>query len=91
MHNTRTGIFRNPGSTEDLEAAIGAPALEEIEQRFVLLADDRGTLELLENGVPLDLALLEDIVEAALHADVHLLSRVVLEAHIVECGVDSQG
>mmetsp|Transcript_26727 Transcript_26727/g.33313 ORF Transcript_26727/g.33313 Transcript_26727/m.33313 type:complete len:503 (-) Transcript_26727:26-1534(-) len=90
VHDTRTRVLGHEGGAQHLEAAVGGPALEEVEEWLVALAHKGLALELLQDGVALDLALLEDVVEAALHADVDLLRRVVLPAHVVERRVDSE-
>ena len=90
MHDTSTGILGNKLGSEDLEAAIGASLLEEAKKRLIALADEGFSLELLKDGVSLDLALLDDVGKTVLHAHVHFRSLVVLPAHVVHCRVNSE-
>ena len=91
MNDTRTSVLRHEGGAEDLEAAIGGPALEAVKQWLVFLADESLALELFNHGVTLDFALLNYVVKTTLHADIHLLRLVDLKAHVLELGIDSEG
>lgn len=88
VHHAGTGVFGHEIATKDLEATVFAPGLEEGEKRLVALADEGLALELVDDLVLLDLALLEDVVEASLHANVYLTRGGVLPADVVHLGVD---
>lgn len=91
VNNTGTSVLSDKATTKNLEAAISSSLLEIGEQRLVFLANKLLTLELLKDRVSLDFALLEDVLQASLHADVDLLSGGVLEAAVVHLGVDGEG
>ena len=88
VNNASTSVLRDEFGAEDLEAAIGSSFLEEGKQGLILLANKSLTLECVEDGVVLDHCLLEDVLESIFHADVHLLSLVVLPANVVHGRVD---
>jgi len=91
MNNTSTGIFRNEGSRQHLEATIFCPSLEIVEQRLISLADQSGTLELFHYCMFFDFSLLEDVVKAIFHANVNFLRIVIFPSHVVEFWIHSHG
>ena len=91
VHDTCTGIFGDPWGAQNLEAAIGSFALEEVKERLVALADKGLALELFNHGVTLDLSLLKDVLETTFHAHVHLLCGIILESAIIHSRVDREG
>ncbi len=88
VNDTCTSVFGDECSSEDLEAAIGSSVFEESKERLVAFANDSLSFECFKDFVALDFALLENIVETALHADVDFLSRCVLPTDVLEIWVD---